>query len=123
MRLLARRIGILALKRKELEDAIKELKTQLAPHLRREQIEETKDGREHHVLTDVDGFTCKLYDRTQLFADQKVARKLLHANTFNAIFKPSTAEIVDVRPTAATKRLAVDILMSELEEDELAQAS
>ena len=128
MKLLARKIGILAIQKKELEDAIKELKKQLSPHMSNCKQEEKPDGKIHFILEDVTGFTCKRYDRTQLFANQKVARKLLHANTFNAIFKPTDSVIVDIRPTAATKRLAVEQLIADLERDQeeretLAQAS
>lgn len=115
MRLIARRIGILALRKQELEEEIKQLKKELAPHLQLCRQEETKEGNIHFVLDDVDGFTCKLYSRTQLFASQEKARELLHPNTFNAIFHPTTSEVVDVRPTPATKRMGIDALMVELE--------
>ena len=116
MQAVAKRIGILALQKKELEDEIKKLKCQLKPHLKRCKQEENDQGAVFYVLDGVDGFTCKMYDRTQLYAKQAVARKILHANTFNAIFKPSTSVMVDIRPTKETKRKSLDELALELGE-------
>ena len=113
MRDAARRIGILALQKQEIETKIKDLKNQLAPLMKATcPTEESKTGNTQYVLKNVDGFSCKLYERTQLFASQEKAREILHPNTFNAIFSPTTSEVVDVRPTAETKRKGVQLITS-----------
>jgi hypothetical protein len=111
----ARAIGILSLHIKELDDKRKALKKELESALGKLPTTETKDGKLQHILEGVTGFTAKMYSKTQFYGNPKKARQLLHPNTWAAIFKPSTFNVVDVRPTAETKRLGVDVLMQEIE--------
>jgi len=115
MRYVAQRIGVLNLEKKELERELECLKYNLKAEILQKISEtKTKTGSIQRILENVEGFTCKVYDRTQLRADQKKAKEILHANTFNAIFKPSTSTIVDVRPDARLKRSLVGEIKSVL---------
>lgn len=108
MRELAREYGILNLRIKQAEDRKKEIKERLVEAMAALPTEETKTGTIQHILEGVEGFTAKMYSRTQFYANQAKARKLLHPNTWAAIFKPSTFMVIDVRPTADVKRIGVD---------------
>jgi len=115
MRAYAREIGILSLHIKELEDRKKQLKKVLEQAMEQLPQTKTKTGAMQKILEGVEGFTAKMYSRTQFYANQQKARKLLHPNTWAAIFKPSTFNVVDVRPTAETKRMGVDVLLQEID--------
>lgn len=108
MRRVAQRIGVLNLEKKELDRELDCLKYNLKAEILKK-ISETvsKSGTVQRILEKVEGFTCKVYDRTQLRADQKKAREILHPNSFNAIFKPSTSTIVDIRADSSIKRAMV----------------
>jgi hypothetical protein len=114
MRDKARLIGILQMKKKVLEEKLKALKKELGKHVAAS-IPTTKSasGNEQHVL-EMHGFSCKVYDRTQLYAKQAKAREILHPNTFAAIFHPSTFQVVDIRPTKETQMIGLDKLTAEL---------
>ena len=116
MRAMAREIGILSLHIKELEDRKKEMKKTLEQAMAKLPVTESKGGTLQHILDGVTGFTAKMYGKTQFYANQQKARELLHPNTWAAIFKPSTFNVVDVRPTAETKRMGVDVLLQELDQ-------
>lgn len=111
MRELARELGTLNLQLKKIEDRKKEIKKSLEQAMTTLSTEESKTGTVQHILEDVPGFTVKMYSRTQFYANQGKARKLLHPNTFLAIFKPSTFNVIDVRPTAEIKKLGVDTFL------------
>lgn len=112
MQSIAQLIGILTMKKSQLESEIKELKKKLEPHMKRMKSEETNDGRLRYILDGVNGFTCKSYDVTVFNGSPKVGRKLLHPNTFNAIFKPVTYTNIDIRPTKETKHIGYDQLIA-----------
>lgn len=46
-----------------------------------------------------DDFVCRIFDVSQLVANQKKAKKLLKHQTFNAIFTPCVYIRVDINPT------------------------
>jgi hypothetical protein len=115
MRALAREIGILSLHIKELEDRKKAMKKTLEQMMSKLPLTESKGGTLQHILEGVTGFTAKMYGKTQFYANQAKARELLHPNTWAAIFKPTSFNVVDVRPTAETKRMGVNALIRELD--------
>ena len=112
MKKLAQRIGVLAMERKELDRELNCLKYNLKAEILQKIPETiTKSGSVQRILENVGGFTCKVYERTQLVANQKKAREILHPNSFNAIFKPSTSTIVDIRPESSLKgMLATEVM-------------
>jgi hypothetical protein len=60
--------------------------------------EVSKNGKQQKVLAH-DNFSCKIYTRVNTSMDKKKAKKLLHPNTFKAIFKQSISKVIDVRPS------------------------
>jgi len=118
MRRLAREYGILNMRIRQIEERKKEIKEALEDAMGELPTQTSARGSLHHVLTNVPGFVVKMYSRTQFYADQKKARKLLHPNTWAAIFKPSTFNVVDVRPTAEVKKMGVDAFLAQLDFDE-----
>lgn len=106
-----RKAGILALQKQEIEADIKLLKTEIALNAHNfGHMEQAKSGNSQLVVDGISDFSCKVYNRTQLSASQEKARELLHPNTFNAIFSSSTSEVVDIRPTAETKRKGAQLI-------------
>jgi hypothetical protein len=115
MRALARELGILNLRIKQLEDQKKLVKERLEQGMATLPQNESRTGTLQHVLDGVVGFTAKMYSRTQFYANQKKARELLHPNTWAAIFKPSTFNVIDIRPTADVKRMGVDAFLESVD--------
>lgn len=111
MRETAQRIGLLNLQKKEIDKELECLKHALkAEILEKIPESESKTGSMVRELENVGGFTCKVYDRTQLRANQKKAREVLDQATFDVIFTPSTSTILDVRADLEmSQRLADEI--------------
>jgi hypothetical protein len=122
MQAIAQRIGVLVMKKSDLEAEIKELKKKIEPHMKRMKTEDTNDGRVRYILDGVNGFTCKSYEVTVFNGSPTIGRKLLHPNTFNAIFKPTTYTNIDIRPTKETKRIGYNQFILNLE-NEIKEAS
>jgi hypothetical protein len=120
LRKIARRIGVLNMQKKALEEELKGWKDVFAKHAKELPTTITKSGNVNYILDNVEGFTCKVYEKTQLYASTTKARELLHPNTFNAIFTPSTFDVVDVRPDKRTQALLLDTLLEEIANDKVA---
>jgi len=111
MRETAQRIGLLNLQKKEIDKELECLKHALkAEILEKIPESESKTGTMVRELENVGGFTCKVYDRSQLRASQKKAREILSQDVFDAIFTMNTSTILDIRADLEmNQRLADEI--------------
>lgn len=60
------------------------------------------DGVRYYITVpreEDDDFVCRIFDVSQLVANQKKARELLKHQTFNAIFKPVSYVRININPT------------------------